>query len=594
MIKTILILPDGMEISSGYRDKNAIQRVTTSESCNDGDDLTLGSVCSQKISIDVITPGNKLAIKAGESIAVYEEEAGERKEKGHYIAEKPQKLSANKTRITAYDNISRLDTDVTEWFNGLSFPEPIEAYELAKMVFEQCGITPARQSIGESGKYPISKITLKSVTGRQIIRWLAEICGVFCIANPSGEADFRWYEPTSTLISAKSKKNAVTFFRGSLSYEDYKVKQIDKVQIRQNDKDKGTIYPPGAVGGNVYIIKSNPFLKSHNTAEYHLANRLHGILSDIQYTPCKVSIPATGKIRVGDIITIEDANGVKISSYVTQKSRSGQKETIECTGNYERNGANALYSNDFSTAYGDKLQTQEDIAKIDTKIDENGAKIELVVGTSDDGGDFVKGSVLVTAINGQSEVNISADKVNLDGYVTAKSLEDGGETVIDGSRIQTGQIKSKNYKKYTTSPFSDSGSSLNLETGEIYSKKFSIDGDGNAFFSGNLLAASGSFAGDISAAKGTFRGGVKVVRKNNSNFFVDIDGGILTLSGDGIFVQETIRDFPLLNFRVGVGGNTYYTLCVRCSFEELADGSADWVPHQIIFRKADYSEIKPL
>lgn len=85
------------------------------------------------------------------------------------------------------------------------------------------------------------------------------------------------------------------------------------------------------------------------------------------------------------------------------------------------------------------------VARVEVLSNQNSAKVELLVETNRDGTNYVKGSVLVEAINGQSSVMINADKINLTGYVTVNSLKAGGSTVIDGSRIQTGQILSQNF-----------------------------------------------------------------------------------------------------------------------------------------------------
>lgn len=85
------------------------------------------------------------------------------------------------------------------------------------------------------------------------------------------------------------------------------------------------------------------------------------------------------------------------------------------------------------------------VARIEVLSNQNSAKVELLVETNKAGENVVRGSVLVEAINGQSTAMIRADKVNLTGYVTVNSLKADGSTVIDGSRIQTGQITSVTY-----------------------------------------------------------------------------------------------------------------------------------------------------
>ena len=111
---------------------------------------------------------------------------------------------------------------------------------------------------------------------------------------------------------------------------------------------------------------------------------------------------------------------------------------------------------------------------------DNQANVGMIVDSNG-----VRGSVVVEAINGQSQATISADKVNLNGYVTINSLKSGGSTEIDGSRIVTGVIDSSNYS-YSSGNFSTSGTSFDLSDGSIISKNFAIDADGNVYLRKNI------------------------------------------------------------------------------------------------------------
>lgn len=437
MVKSILILSDGTEIMAGANEINAIQSVSIEESCNDGEDLNIGSVCAKKISVSIITPKNQLPIMAGERITLYEEENGVRRKKGVYNTEKPQKKNSNVTRIEAYDNISLLDKDVTEWFNALD-NFPYTAFDMAQIVCEHCGIELSNSSI-MNGDFHINKTNFESVTGRQIIRWIGEICGCFCVADEDGDILYRWYEEKNVPIVSNRTENGVVFLQGSLSYEDYETKKIDRVQIREEKNSVGIVYPNGSYGENSYIIESNPFLtEDARTAD--IAESLYNILRNISYVPCRVSVPYSFNFNVGDIVKIKDANNVVFYSYIMRKNKTGQTETLECTGGYERNGATTLYSTSYTSGYGEKLKIHKDIAKIELETNENGSKIGLIVETSDEGENSVKASVLLQAINeDESNIKIHADKINLSGYVTIQNLdnrgyqnENGVVTIVDG------------------------------------------------------------------------------------------------------------------------------------------------------------------
>lgn len=444
MIKTILVLSDGTEIFAGHNRINAIQSTSIMESSNDGEDLTLGSVCAKKIEIKIITPKNKLPIKSGDLIMVYEEENGVRRKKGNFIAEKPQKKGANTTNIVAYDNISLLDKDVTEWFNSLE-GFPYTAYDMAKKVCQYCGINFANANIN-NGDYLIYATQLKSVTARQIVRWIGEISGCFCVADENGNAVYQWYKENSTPIVASRSENAVTFLQGGLSYEDYQTNKVDRVQIRQDKNSVGIVFPNGASGENSYIIESNPFL-IEDARMVDIAESLYNIIKDITYVPCKVNVPSSYKFNVGDIVKITDTNGVEFYSYIMQKKRAGQKETLECTGNYTRNGATTLYNTSYTAGYGRDLEISKDLAKLELTTSENESKISLIVQD-----DKASGSLIIGAINDESYAKINADRLdiegktlnikvdaaNIDGKLTASQINADGITAKDV--ILTGEI----------------------------------------------------------------------------------------------------------------------------------------------------------
>lgn len=78
------------------------------------------------------------------------------------------------------------------------------------------------------------------------------------------------------------------------------------------------------------------------------------------------------------------------------------------------------------------------IAALQQQVDDVSASIGMVV---DDNG--VKGSVIIQAINDQSIATISADRVNLNGYLTISNLNEELEktsTTIDGNHITTNTI----------------------------------------------------------------------------------------------------------------------------------------------------------
>ena len=102
----------------------------------------------------------------------------------------------------------------------------------------------------------------------------------------------------------------------------------------------------------------------------------------------------------------------------------------------------------------------------------------------------------------------------------------------------------------------------------------------------NIKVKATNIDGDVTADQ-IDANGLKL-RNESGVFFVDIDAGIITVAGKQIFVQETVNDFPIMNFKAG---DHYYAVCVRCSFEKHPDGTYDWIPWQFVFKQSDYQSL---
>ena len=322
MLKTLIVLPDGTELFSGVGEQNAIQSTTITECVNGAQELTLGSCCANMIEAKILAPGGGVPITAGDEISVYRVAGdGTRYAVGLFTAEKPTRPSANSLSIVAYDRVIWLDKDLTQWLHGLDqWPYPLIAF--ARAVCTECGLELLEQD-GEdipNSDYLVQRFSADGITGRKLMQWVGEICGRFCRATEDGKIEFAWYTP-ATLSVGPSQTNSVEtsyrdgdlairdgsaavteesgnltvdseymhisddgngnvvlqltqrllqqyYFQNGLSFEDYMVAPIQKVQLRQNEEDVGTVYPDGVSGDvNTYIITGNYLLTASTGKE---------------------------------------------------------------------------------------------------------------------------------------------------------------------------------------------------------------------------------------------------------------------------------------------------------------------------------------
>lgn len=362
MYRHLLILPDGRELSSGPEQENVLQSVTLSMSVNSGEELTLGSACACELQMQLITPNGGLSFTAGDRVILYrQEEENHRYPMGVFWLEKPVHPTAHTMTLVAYDAVSRLDQDLTEWLAELNrWPYTVE--EFARMVCEQCGLSLLEAPL-PNGDFYIQPFAGEKITGRLLMQWLGQITGRFCRATTQGELEFAWYTPNETLAIAPTEGvGQVFYYQGELSYQDYQVASVEKVQLRQNPEDVGTVWPDEPGQKNTYVIENNPMLAAQNGETLlQVAKSLYDQLQGITYTPCRVVIPATPDIRTGDVISVTDIYGKSFCTWVMQKTSDGHRDTLECTGSPSRDSTTAVNNLGFQQLTGKVLNLRTDV-----------------------------------------------------------------------------------------------------------------------------------------------------------------------------------------------------------------------------------------
>ena len=412
MLKTILVLPDETQISSGIGTNQAVQSITVTQCVNEATELTAGSVCAAMIEARLLTPGGGLSIRAGDEVAVYRvDEDGQRFPVGLFTAQKPTRPSANTMALTAYDRVTWLDRELSGWLEGLD-GWPYTLLEFAKMVCRECGVNLINQQI-PNGDLPVQRFSAGQVTGRQLIRWVGQLAGRFCRATADGQLEFAWYTPredvslgpslipgseiaveqegedlsvrgenvvcsalerqlhiTSPQMAAQADGDGLQirlqaynaryfYYQNSLSFADYQVAAVEKVHLRQTPTDVGTVYPDEQQGANTYCVTGNPLLGGADAGQrLAVAAGLYEQLKEAVYTPCRVELPANQVIRPGDIVAVTDKNGRRFSLYVMTKQQRGQREILECTGSHRRDTTEAVNTQRYGALEGKVLELQ--------------------------------------------------------------------------------------------------------------------------------------------------------------------------------------------------------------------------------------------
>lgn len=340
MLKNVLILPDGTEFT-------AIKSCKLTDCVNDGDEFTIGSAFANIIEATLFDVGAKLSLTAGDEITLYRvADDGTRTKKGVYVLEKPTRPSANILKLIGYDYITKLDKDLTAWVNSLT-GWPYALQNFAGVVCSACGLKLRLTEAIPNAGFPVYKPAKANVTGRQLMRWIGEICCRFVRANADGNIELSGYTPSGVTVAPSGERY---YFQGALSYETYQVAPIEAVQMRLADSENGALWPEVTESSNSYVITGNALLMARVTSDLLpflevIAEQMAGFT----YTPCKFAMPACLDVEAGSTVEIIDKNGNRFTTCVMTKTTSGQRDTFESTGSYRRDSSTATNNQPDST-----------------------------------------------------------------------------------------------------------------------------------------------------------------------------------------------------------------------------------------------------
>lgn len=394
MVKNILVLDDGTEIAAGTVGQNAILSLTCTETVSKTTDLCPGAACSNKLEITIwVEPGTDLPITSGTRLTHYRETSGHRTLAGTYWAVKPTSQTRNTYKVYAYDAVSRLDSVQSTWLRSIQDQFPMTLWKFAGLVAQRCGVTIANNSLPRNGTYLVQAFYADNLTGRQLLAWVAEASCTFLRATPDGKIEFAWYtDYTSQSIGP------TVYIRDGLSHDKFQTAPVVKVQIRQSDDDVGVLYPSDESGSNALVIQGNLLLTSA-TAEAlkPVAQAIFETMQGVTYTPLKVTVPADFPLPApGNIVSVTDARGNVLSSYIMTRKISGQQVTLESTGNATRDGTAAVNEQSYKNLTGKMLEIKTSVDGLEVKASDLTGKYTDLKATVDGLSSEVKKDTKIT------------------------------------------------------------------------------------------------------------------------------------------------------------------------------------------------------
>lgn len=440
MYQSVLRLKDGTELTGGSPG-SAVKSLTLHTAVNAGQEFTIGSAFSDYIEAEIwADPGGSLQITAGDALTLYrQDDAGNRTKVGVFYAEKPTRTKRNSYKVTAYDTMSKLDADFSGWLRANQSRFPMTIWTLVQLACRQAGVALASASLPINGSYSVQAFYADDLTCRQIISWAAEAAGCYAHMNADGKLQFLTYtDKRSTVkITPDGASNSTAYSADSLSYEDYTVKAIEKVQIRQSDSDVGVIYPDSTTATNTYAVQGNLLLTTGTEANLKsVVQNLYNVLKNVTYTPCKVSVPSSSGLACGQIVHVKDARGREFDTYLMSATISSGKASFESVGSASRESSSAVNSQSYKNLTGKMLEIKTSVDGLEVKASDLTGKYTDLKATVDGLSSEVKKDTKITGGGNLILGSESFKNAALRGSGTVEYNDDGSTTVTNSNSLK--------------------------------------------------------------------------------------------------------------------------------------------------------------
>ena len=402
MLKNLIVKSDGTEI-----DSSLILSCTLTQTLNSGQEFTIGSACTDEIEVEYLAQDDNLIAKGDVLTLYWVNDSGTKTKVGIYYCEKPnyqglmREISGTSMvyKVVAYDTMSKLDADFSGWLhaNQAQFPKTI--WQLVQLACQRAGVTLASSSLPINGSYSVQAFYADDLTCRQIISWAAEAAGCYAHMNADGKLQFLTYtdKRRTAKITPDGASNSTAYYADSLSYEDYAVKAIEKVQIRQSDSDVGVIYPDSTTATNTYAVQGNLLLTTGTEANLKsVVQNLYNALKNVTYTPCKVSVPSSSNLACGQIVHVKDARGREFDTYLMSATISSGKASFESVGSASRESSSAVNSQSYKNLTGKMLEIKTSVDGLEVKASDLTGKYTDLKATVDGLSSEVKKDTKIT------------------------------------------------------------------------------------------------------------------------------------------------------------------------------------------------------
>ena len=240
--------------------------------------------------------------------------------------------------VEAYDALHDIImSDVADWYNTILPNEnsTVTLKQFRDSFFNHFGITQETINLPQDNMTVEKTIEPSEISGKDVVTAICEINGCFGHIGRDGKFKYVFIGdyteglyprndlyPANDLypVDATGSTKIERQHYISAEYEDFTVKRINKLQVRQSENDIGAII---GTGDNCYIVEDNFLVYGKSANELNtIAQTLYVELIKVHYRPVKMQMKGNPTFLVGDSIRLNTKYEI-IYTYILERTLKG-------------------------------------------------------------------------------------------------------------------------------------------------------------------------------------------------------------------------------------------------------------------------------
>lgn len=404
----------------------------------------------------------------------------------------------------------------------------------------------------------------EAISGKEVLSCILEINGCMGHMGRDGKFHYVYLEqniqglyPRNDLYPADDlypmEPKGVKIGKGfyiSAQYEDFTVKTINKVQIREKENDIGAT---AGSGNNAYIIEDNFLVYGKGTEELTgIAKKVLSKIKGIVYRPFSADCKGNPCLEVGDAVRISTKFEL-IESYILKRTIKGiqaLRDSIEADGEEYRTGNVNSVQRSIIQLKGKSNVLERSIEETKSTITnvEKGLQSQITQTASE-----IRTEVKNTADGLSSRITQNANSITAE----VKRASEAEGNLSSSIKINADNIKLKVSKGSVSSEISQEAGLITIKSNRlvIQSDNFKLTKDGK------ITATDGMFSGKITATEGqigafTITGTKLYGTKDGKTVMINVPKTGTYVFAAGGSTHDSYSDCP---FRVTYEGKMYAT-----------------------------------